>query len=458
MRIVTAAVLAVYLLALVVAGLFVTRRMKGFADYVTGGGRIPGWMLALSFMANFVSSNSFIGHAAKSYEVGLGWCVVGAFLVAACVLSFHVFAPRFAAFAKEHRAETLPDFFEQRYASRPLALLVQGVVVGTTLLYVLAVMKGTALVVTSGLGLSYEVALLLLYAVTIVYCLLGGLWADVSTDVIQAVILLFGAIGLFVGVLLAAPDPGAVAPPALRPAPVALLVAVGVSGGVKLLADPKQVMVFYAFRDAAAARRFRWLAPIGLLVVLGCLFPLGYFARSLVPAIKDVEGLVPHLVFERRVLGAAFGPVFLVALFAASMSSLDSALLVMASCLEKHVAAPLLRREPSARRTRVLLFVTATVVLALSWRPLGGIVELSTLAGALLGASLLPAICVGLGARRVSARAATLSVVLGLVGAGAGKLGPGVLGVKSPWLQDIFVGLVAASLPLLPGLLSARAR
>ncbi|UQA57896.1 sodium:solute symporter family protein [Polyangium aurulentum] len=453
MRIVTGAVLAVYLLVLIVAGALVTRRMKGFGEYVTGGGRIPAWMLALSFMANFVSSNSFVGHAAKSYEVGLGWCVVGAFLVAACVLSFHVFAPRFAAFAREHRAETLPDFFEKRFASRPLAVLVQWVVVGTTLLYVLAVMRGTALVVTSGLGISYEVALVVLYAVTIVYCLLGGLWADVWTDVIQAVILLFGAIGLFIGVLVTAPDAAGLAPPPLRPAPVGLLVAVGFSGGVKLLADPKQVMVFYAFRDVAAARRFRWLAPVGLLVVLGCLFPLGYFARELLPSVGQVEELVPRLVFERRVLGAAFGPVFLVALFAASMSSLDSSLLVMASCLEKHVAAPLFHSQPSTRRARVLLFAVATLVLALSWRPLGGIVELSTLAGALLGASLLPAICAGLGGRQVPARAAALSVVFGLVGAIAGKLAPAALGVRSPWLQDIFVGLLLATLPLLPSLL-----
>jgi Na+/proline symporter len=104
-----------------------------------------------------------------------------------------------------------------------------------------------------------------------------------------------------------------------------------------------------------------------------------------------------------------------------------------------------------------VFFGVATLVIGLSWRPLGGIVELSTLAGALLGASLLPAICVGLGGRQVTARAAGASVVLGLFGAIAGKLAPGVLGVRSPWLQDIFVGLAAASLPLLPGLL-ARAR
>jgi Na+/proline symporter len=449
-RLVLIAFIGVYLLALLGVGAVVTRRMKGFADYVTGGGSIPAWMLALSFIANFVSSNSFVGHAGKSYEAGLGWLVVAGFLVAACALSFHVFAPRFAEFGKTNGALTLPDFFERRFGSRPLAVLVHWIVVGTTLLYVLAVVRGTALVASSGLGLSYSTSLVGLYGVTLLYCLLGGLWADVVTDVVQSVVLVAGAVALFVAVLVATPDAALPPPAPLRPLPLAQLVAIGLSGAVKLVVDPKQVMVFYAFGDGARARRFRHAAPLALAVVLGCLFPVGYLGRALVPGLRDTDAVVPTLVFERGLLGAALGPVFLVALFAASMSSLDSALLVVASCLEKHVAAPMLRREPSALRTRVLLFLVSTAVLVLSFRPLGGIVELSTLAGALLGASLLPAICAGLFSRSVSSRAAFLSVVFGLVGALAGKLVPVALGVRSPWLQDIFVGLVLAVLPLLP--------
>ncbi|MDI1443991.1 sodium:solute symporter family protein [Polyangium sp. 6x1] len=448
-RLVTVLVVAGYLLALILAGTYVTRRSKGFSDYVTGGGKIPAWMLALSFMANFVSSNSFVGHAGKSYEVGLGWCAVGGFLVVACALSFHFFAPRFAEFARTNGTHTLPDFFERRFGSRPLAVFVQWIVVATTLLYVLAVLRGTALVVASGMGLSYEAALLVVYLVTILYCLLGGLWADVLTDVVQSVVLLAGAVLLFVAVVTASPDPGAPPPPPVRPLSVAQLVAVGLSGAVKLVADPKQVMVFYAFGGAAQARRFRHIAPLLLLLVLGCLFPVGYLARSLVPVVRDADEIVPQLVFERGLLGAAFGPVFLVALLAASMSSLDSALLVVASCLEKHVVAPIVRREPSERRTRVILFLVATVVLLLSFRPLGDIVSLSTLAGALLGASLLPLLCVGLFvAAPIPPRVALLSLTLGLVGALAGKLGPKALGLRSPWLQDIFVGLLLATVPL----------
>jgi solute:Na+ symporter, SSS family len=456
-RLLTAGALAFYLLLLIVVGIVTSRRSKGFRDYVTGGGAIPAWMLALSFMANFISSNSFIGHAAQSYQSGLVWCGVAAIIVVSCALSWHVFAPRFAAFGKAHEATTLPDFFEKRFGSRPLASLVQWLVVLTTLLYVLAVLRGTALVVASGLGLSYVASLFVIYGVTLVYCLLGGFWADVSTDVVQAFILFAGAIALFLAILLVpAPDGAPITPPPLSPAPIGLVLATGLSGGVRLLVDPKQVMVFYAFRDEASARRFRWLGPIILLIIYTCLFPIGYLARRFVASAPDLDKLIPSLIFEQNLLGSWFGALFLMALFAASMSSLDSALLVMASCIEKHAVAPFFKREPSATSTRVLLAAVTTLALLLSFRPLGGIISLTTFSAALLGATLLPALCVGFTRRRIPASSVALSIGAGFVGALAGKLAPVALGIRSPWVQDIFVGLLASSIALAPSLLSNR--
>lgn len=458
-RLVMAGALALYLVFMIVIGVVTSRRTKSFRDYVTGGGAIPAWMLALSFMANYISSNSFIGHAAQSYRSGLVWCGVAALIVVSCGVSWHVFAPRFAAFGREHQATTLPDFFEKRFGSRPLAGLVQWLVVIATLIYVLAILRGTALVVASGLGLSYVASLFVIYAVTLVYCLLGGFWADVSTDVVQAFILFAGAVALFLAVLLVpTPDGAPITPPPLRPPPLALVLATGLAGGIKLLVDPKQVMVFYAFRDAASARRFRWIGPFILFIIYACLFPVGYLARRLVPSAPDLDQLIPSLIFERSLLGPWFGGLFLIALFAASMSSLDSALLVIASCIEKHAVAPFFKREPSARSTRLLLAAVTTLALLLSFRPLGGIIALTTLSAALIGATLLPAICVGFTRLEVPPFRIGLSIGAGFLGAIAGKLAPALLGIRSPWVQDIFVGLLASSLVLAPSLLAGRGR
>ncbi len=449
MRGVTLAALASYLVLLIGVGLWSARRHKGFHDYVTGGGRIPAWMLALSFLSNFVSSNSFVGHSAKSYQVGLTWCLVGGIMVACCALSWFVFAPRFAAFAGRTRVTTLPEFFETRFASPALGAVVAVVVVVTTLFYLLAVLRGTALVVASGLGLPYVGALGVIYVVTLVYAALGGLWADVSTDVVQTFVLVAGAVALPLAVLAA--EPAATAPPPIEPVPLALVLSVGIAGGVKLLADPKQIIVFYAFQDPARARRFRWVGPTLLLLVYACLFPLGFLARRIAGEVPALESLVPWLVFERGILGAWLGPLFMVALVAAAMSSLDSALLVVASCVERSLFARG-GTPPSVARTRLLVVAAATASLLLSIRPLGGIIELTTFAGALLGAALLPAIGVGLTSREIPARAVLASIAFGCAGAVAGKLLPDLVGIRSPWFQDMFVGLAASTLALLPSL------
>ena len=443
------AAFAGYLGLLVVVGLTAARRMRSFRDYVTGGGAIPAWALALSFMANFISSNSFVGHSSKSYEVGPIWFVVGATMVACCALSWNWFAPRFAEFARERGTTTLPEFFHQRFASAAVGQLAHWMVVAATLVYLLAVMRGIALVVENGLEVSYVQALLIVYGVTLAYAFLGGLWADVSTDVVQSVVLVAGAIALFFGVLLAEPVESFTAAPPVKTIPLGLVLAVAAGGGVKLLADPKQVMVFYAFRDAASVRRLRWLGPAILLTVYTCLFPLGWMARKIVPHPGQLEELIPKLVFEHQLLGGWFGAVFLVSLLAASMSSLDSALLVVASCVEKHVVSPLTKTEASAWRARGLLVTVATGVLLLSLRPLGGIIELTTFSGALVGSALLPAIVVGLRSRdAIPSAVIAASIVAGSVACVAGKFLPQALDTGSPWLRDIFVGLTASTLVL----------
>ncbi len=451
------ATIAAYLAGLVVVGWLVRRRQSTFRDYVTGGGRIPGWMLAISFLANYVSSNSFVGHASKSYEVGLGWLGVGAVMVACATIAWWVFAPRFARFAIRTGATTLPDFFDHLWGRRA-SRVVAAIVIAGTLLFVLAVLEGTSIVLAEGLAISKGLALAVAFGVAVVYAAFGGFWADVSTDVVQGVVLMAGAVALFAGVLFA--SGGTPAPGHVHPVPVAVVLAAGLGGGLKMLSDPKQVMVFYAFRDEASARRFRFLGPLLLLVVYASLLPVGYLARRIValaPGAK-IETLVPNLAMSGTVLPDWFAPIFLVALLAASMSSLDSALLIMASCAEKHFVAPALRREPSPRRTRVILALLAVVAALLAVDPPDGIIPLTTLAGALVGASLLPSVAAGLFELRVGPRAVLASISAGATGSIFGYLASKKLAIwgggkllESPWCQDVLVGLACATAALAAG-------
>jgi hypothetical protein len=103
-----------------------------------------------------------------------------------------------------------------------------------------------------------------------------------------------------------------------------------------------------------------------------------------------------------------------------------------------------------------VLFAAATLALLVSFRPIGGVIVLTTFAGSLLGAALLPALLAGLAKLPPPPGVALASVAAGALGALAGAGGRTLWPDASPWLQESFVGLACATLPLVPWLARAR--
>ncbi|MEO2003159.1 MAG: hypothetical protein ABGY41_03585 [Candidatus Poribacteria bacterium] len=81
------------------------------------GPRLGGWVIGLSFYATYVSTNSFIGNAGKSWDVGLIWYVKGLVTVVFAYIAWYVVAPRFFRAANEYGSLTLADFLGYRYRS-----------------------------------------------------------------------------------------------------------------------------------------------------------------------------------------------------------------------------------------------------------------------------------------------------------------------------------------------------
>jgi len=67
--------LSVYLLVLAHHAWKGQQQVKSLSDYLVAGRQLGGWVVALSFYATFMSTNTFIGAAGKSWQVGLIWCL-----------------------------------------------------------------------------------------------------------------------------------------------------------------------------------------------------------------------------------------------------------------------------------------------------------------------------------------------------------------------------------------------
>ena len=184
------AVIAVYLVGTTLFGcsFFFRKGSEDAKTFMAGGGRIPGWVLALSIFATYVSSISFLALPAKAYLTNWNVLVLSFSIPIAAGVAAVWFVPFYRRMASVSAYSFLEDrfgFWSRAYASG--CFLVMQSVRSGMILFLLA------LLLKSLLGFSIPCVVLVVGLSTMVYSMLGGLQAVVWTDAVQALVLIGGA-------------------------------------------------------------------------------------------------------------------------------------------------------------------------------------------------------------------------------------------------------------------------
>lgn len=61
------AIILLYLVAMVLVGVYFSRKNKSAEQFTKASGKIPGWAIGLSIYATFLSSNTFLGVPGKAF-------------------------------------------------------------------------------------------------------------------------------------------------------------------------------------------------------------------------------------------------------------------------------------------------------------------------------------------------------------------------------------------------------
>ena len=405
---------------------------RGMAGYYVGNREMSGIVVGISFFATFASTNTYIGHAGKAYDYGVAWFTMAILLVVFSWISWRWIGPPLRRFASQWDALTIPDFLGSRYivgpdkpARHPLLQTSALVIVFASLLYLLAIFKGAGHLFQMFLDIPYEAGVGLTLMIVVLYTSVGGFVSVVRTDVMQGLLMLVGSMVIFYFVTRAAGGVTSIATLSALPdkqflfelnggIPFAVLLGVSLSGSLKLLADPRQLSRFYALKDDAEVRRGKWIATVGLAIVLGCLFPVGIYAHLILTEVTDTDLIVPSLVNDVSVFPLWATDFLIVSILAAAMSSMDSVLLVAASTLYKNIVAPFSAssRELLWTRTAVIGFSLVAALLALN--PPGDIVEITIFSGSLYAVCFFPAVVFGLYWQHGSARTVLWSMAVGV--------------------------------------------
>ncbi len=426
--------LIVYLVVLAHHAHVGRRHAHSVDGYLVAGRSLGGFVIAMSFFATFMSTNTFIGAAGQSWNYGLTWCLGGVVLTALACISWFVVAPRFVPLTREYSSLTVADFLGTHYQS-PRVRRLAGFIVGfSSVLYLVAIYRGASLAIESFLDLPYAWCVIIVCVVVTAYTLVGGFKSVVLTDAVQGVLMLVGAVALFAALSSTGGGPDQILArlhdikPSLtsfgdREA-LAATMAYSLAVGVKYLVEPRQLSRFYGLKDDTALRNASWIAPAAILVAYLCLLPLGAMARTVLSdgTIDDTDQLVPYLLGPGNIFGELGGSLFLLVLLSAAMSSIDSVLLVAASTIDRD-AIRLAEAYSVGDDTRIEVYRTRIWIVAISvisavtaLSPVTqDIVRMTKFSGSLYGACFLPTLVLGLFAKNRNATAAIATLVSGAV-------------------------------------------
>src|SRR5256885_8639820 len=176
------------------------RRSSGASNYFAAGRRITGWQNGIAVAGDYMSAASFLGIAGiiafqgyDGFMYSVGWLV--AYLTVLLVVAEPL---------RNAGKYTMADILAYRLKARPVRAMAALSTITVSTFYMRAQMVGAGALVTLLLGsshVSYELAVMGVGALMIVYVVFGGMLATTWVQIIKAILLMAGTILLSLLVL-----------------------------------------------------------------------------------------------------------------------------------------------------------------------------------------------------------------------------------------------------------------
>jgi sodium/proline symporter len=369
-------VLVLYGIALLAIGIWGGRESGDVAGYYVAGKKLPSWVIAFSTNATGESAWLLLGLTGMGYAVGVHafWVVMGEVL--GVTLGWVFVAIPFKEHTDRYGAITVPDYLEARFRDTRHIFQIIGLVVILTMVTAYTAAQFTAMGKAFGsfAGTTYTAGVLIGAVIILFYTSVGGFKAVAYSDLLQGLLMFvallvlpfvaFSAAGGFGTVIenLRAQDPSL-----LRPMgslgltlPGVISAAGFVAVGLAFLGAPLLLVRWISARDTKQIADGGLIAVLCIIVFdLGAVWA-GIAGRALTPGLADPETILPYLATE--LFPPVFTGIFLVVVLAASMSTVDSLLILASSSVARDVIQKVFRPDLSDRRIALIGKLTTVVI------------------------------------------------------------------------------------------------
>jgi len=407
------AFLVLFVAVMIGVGIYSRRKITGVQDFLLGGRKMGAWMSAFAYGTTYFSAVIFIGYAGKTgwgFGLAATWVGIGNAVIGS-LLAWLVLAKRTRRMTHELNASTMPEFFEKRYNSKAMKIVIAIIIFVFLVPYSASVYQGLSYLFERAFGIPFEYCMTAMAVLTAVYLLLGGYIATAINDFIQGIVMIVGIILMIILVIenpvvgglgegikklseIPGDGPGLVSIFSSQPLNLLALIILTSLGTWGL---PQMVHKFYAIKDENAIKKATVVSTLFAALIGGGAYFVGAFGRiyldNQVPVVNgkaNFDMIVPMML--EKSLPEALMAIVIVLVLSASMSTLSSLVLVSSSAISldllKGTLFPKMKKEWVMVIMRVLcvLFVALSLVVALTPNAILTLMSFSwgTIAGAFL--------------------------------------------------------------------------
>lgn len=383
--------LVIYFAVMIGIGLYCRKHATDVNGFVLGGRSVGPWLTAFAYGTSYFSAVVFVGYAGQfgwKYGLAATWAGIGNAIIGS-LLAWVVLGRRTRLMTQQLDSATMPQFFGERFNSRPLKVGASVIIFIFLIPYTASLYNGLSRLFGMAFDIDYSVCIILMAVLTAIYVIAGGYMATAINDFIQGIIMLVGIVAVIAAVLSSkggfmealnglaqvsdetvSSAPGIFAsffgPDPLNLMFVVILTSLGTWG------LPQMVQKFYAIKDEGAIQKGTIISTLFALVVAGGSYFLGGFGRlfsdQIDIAANGYDSIVPTMLSG---LSPMLIALVVILVLSASMSTLSSLVIASSSTLTIDFIKELIdkkmddKKQVLSIRILVVVFIAISSVLAL---------------------------------------------------------------------------------------------
>ncbi len=440
----------IYLAFMVFIGLKNAGKNAGTADFFLGGRSVGPWFTALSAEASDMSGWLLMGLPGIAYLGGIKevfWTSLG--LTLGTYLNWLLVAkPLRKCTVAFGDSITIPEFLTNRLHDKTHLISVISVIfiVLFFTIYTASGLVACAKLFNSVFGLSYFSGLVIGFAVTLSYTILGGFLAVCTTDFVQGALMFIVLIVLVLVMTISLNGPFEAVRKVSEFSQMAIngnfsesmkiaftknqhysvLSAISaLAWGLGYFGMPHIIVRFMGIRSNADIALSRRIAMVWVVVAFAGAFIVGSCGSAFLfggngEILQSAETVVSEAIqtiFSGNVALSFIGAIFLCAILAAAMSTADSQLLVASSAFSRDIFKGIAKTDADEKTvllvSRIMVFVIAAVAFFIARNPESSIFSLVSYAWAGFGATFGPLVLLSLFWRRTTNKGAILGLIAG---------------------------------------------